>query len=89
MAAFLARRAHEEITDQRCAELRAAAPCANMCSKLLILRALDSARAADAAGIAGNRLTNACHLHAYEMQPSAAEVEQLCGVVASHLPSTA
>jgi hypothetical protein len=82
MAAFLARRALEEIIEQRCVGLNASAPWANTRSKLLILRALDTSEAADAAAIAWNRLSNACHLHAYEMQPSIAEVEQLCGVVA-------
>ena len=82
MAAFLVRRALEEIVDQRCADLDAQAPWANMRSKLLILRALDTAEAADRAAVAWNRLSNACHLHAFEMQPSTAEVEQLCGVVA-------
>ena len=47
MAAFLARRALEEIVDQRCADLDAEAPWANTRSKLLILRALDTAEAAD------------------------------------------
>lgn len=82
MAAFLARRALEEIIEQRCAAMGAMAPYANMRSKLLILRALDEPEVADAAALAWNRLSNACHLHAYEMQPSVAEVEQLCGVVA-------
>lgn len=31
-------------------------------------------------------LSNAYHLHAYEMQPSVAEVERLCGVVAELVP---
>jgi hypothetical protein len=86
MAAFLARQALEEIIDQRCADLAAPAPSATTRSKLLILRALDSAEAADCAAVAWNRLSNACHLHAYEMQPSHAEVEQLCSVVAGLLP---
>lgn len=86
MAAFLARRALEEIIEQRCAALQAAAPYANTRSKLLILRALDTPEVADAAALAWNRLSNACHLHAYEMQPSVAEVEQLCGTVAQLVP---
>ena len=86
MAAFLARQALEEIIDERCAGLAAPAPSATTRSKLLILRALDTAEAADRAAAAWNRLSNACHLHAYEMQPSTAEVEQLCGVVAGLLP---
>jgi hypothetical protein len=86
MAAFLARRALEEIIDERCADLAARAPWATTRSKLLILRALDTAEAADRAAVAWNRLSSACHVHAYEMQPSTAEVEQLCGVVAGLLP---
>lgn len=88
MAAFLARRALEDIVEQRCAVLGASAPWATTRSKLLILRALDTADAADRAAFAWNRLSNACHLHAFEMQPSTAEVEQLCGVVANLLPAT-
>jgi hypothetical protein len=86
MAAFLARRALEEIIDQRCVGLAASAPWATTRSKLLILRALDTVEAADRAAVAWNRLSNACHLHAYEMQPSHGEVEQLCSVVAGLLP---
>jgi hypothetical protein len=86
MAAFLARRALEEIIDERCADVKAPAPWATTRSKLLILRALDTADAADRAAVAWNRLSNACHVHAYEMQPSTAEVERLCGVVAGLLP---
>jgi hypothetical protein len=64
----------------------APAPSATTRSKLLILHALDTTDAADRAAVAWNRLSNACHVHAYEMQPSTAEVEQLCGVVAGLLP---
>lgn len=32
---------------------------------------------------AWNRRSSACHVHAFELQRSAAEVEHLCGVVAS------
>lgn len=87
MAAFLARQALEEVIDERCAALGAPAPWANARSKLLVLRALDTAEAADRAALAWNRLSNACHVHAYEMQPSVDEVEQLCAVVAALLPS--
>lgn len=86
VAAFLARRALEEIIDQRCINVSAPAPWATTRSKLLILRALDNVEAANGAATAWNRLSNACHLHAYEMQPSTAEVEQLCRVVAGLLP---
>ena len=86
MAAFLARRALEEVIDQRCIRLNAHAPRASTRSQLLILRALDEPGVAERAAVAWNRLSNACHLHAYELQPSVAEVEQLCGVVAGLVP---
>ena len=60
LAAFLARQALEEIVDGRCADLGAPAPAANARSKLLVLRSLDIAEAADAAAVAWNRLSNAC-----------------------------
>ncbi|MGV0718650.1 hypothetical protein ABQE93_24935 [Mycolicibacterium sp. XJ662] len=55
-------------------------------SKLLILRAFDTAAVADRAAFAWNRLSNACHLHAFKMRPAAMEVERLCGVVAELIP---
>jgi len=89
MAAFVARQALEEIVDRRCAALNAPAPSASMRSKLLVLRALDDPAVADRAAVAWNRLSNACHVHAYEMQPSVAEVEDLCRAVATLLPAGA
>ncbi|OBB19683.1 hypothetical protein A5761_00600 [Mycolicibacterium setense] len=86
VAAFLARQALEEIIDQRCSALNAHAPWANSRSKLVVLKSLDTAEAADRAALAWNRLSVACHVHAFEMQPSTAEVEYLCGVVASLIP---
>lgn len=86
LAAFLARRALEEVVEQRCEKLGASAPSATTRSKLLILRTLDTSEAADKAALAWNRLSNACHIHAFEMQPSSAEVEKMCGVVADLLP---
>jgi hypothetical protein len=87
LAAFLARQALEEIIDQRCTDLGASAPSATARSKLLVLRSLDTAEAADLAALAWNRLSNACHVHAYEMQPSTAEIEHLCAMVVSLLPA--
>ena len=86
LAAFLSRQALEEIVDQRCADLGVTAPWAKARSKLIVLRALNGAATADTAALAWNRLSNACHVHAYEMAPSAAEVAQLCRQVASLLP---
>jgi hypothetical protein len=87
LAAFLARQALEEIIDRRCADLDASAPRATARSRLLVLRSLDTAEAADHAAWAWNRLSNACHVHAYEMQPSTAEIEHLCATVASLFPA--
>jgi hypothetical protein len=87
LAAFLARQALEEIVDRRCADLGASAPSATARSRLLVLRSLDVAQAADSAAMAWNRLSNACHVHAYEMQPSTSEIEHLCAMVASLLPA--
>lgn len=86
LSAFLARQALEEIIDRRCADLGASVPWATSRSKLLVLRSLDTFDAADHAALAWNRLSNACHVHAYEMQPSVTEIEHLCGLVASLLP---
>jgi hypothetical protein len=85
MAAFVARQALEEIVAKRCYALNASAPSATMRSKLLVLRALDDSSAADDAAVAWNRVSNACHLHAYEMQPSVAEIEHLCSLVTTLL----
>lgn len=81
MAAFLARRALEETIDSRYQALVGSEPPMNVRSKLVILRVLDTPEAADRAAYAWNRLSNACHLHAFEMQPSVAEVERLCEIV--------
>jgi hypothetical protein len=86
MAGFLARQALEEIIQLRCAALGADVRWASARSRLVVLRALDSQDAADAATTAWSRLSIACHVHAFELQPSTAEIEHLCGVVASLLP---
>ncbi|QFS89941.1 hypothetical protein FIV07_04230 [Mycobacterium sp. THAF192] len=56
-----------------------------MRTKLAVLRSLDDEEAADAAAKAWSRLSSACHVHAFELQPSASEVQHLCGLVASLL----
>ena len=81
MAAFLARQALEEIIERRCEHLGAPAGRANTRSQLVVLRALDTEQAADDAAIAWHRLSAACHVHAFELQPSAAEIDYLCSVV--------
>ena len=82
LAAFLARQALEDLVDERCRALGADVPSANMRSKLVILRSLDTAERADAAAMAWNRLSNVCHHHANELAPTVSEVRHLCGVVA-------
>lgn len=85
-AAFLARRALEEIIDHRCEALNASAPWASTRSKLIVLRALDP-DVGDCAAAAWSRLSSACHVHAYELPPSVSEMEHLCGMVAGLLPA--
>jgi hypothetical protein len=87
IAAFLARQALEEIVDGRLSDRGVSAPWANSRSKLIILRALDDADAAQSAQVAWNRLSQACHVHAFEMQPSTTEVTHLSRQVASLLPA--
>jgi hypothetical protein len=88
LAAFLARQALEEIVERRLSDLGVSAPWASARSKLIVLRALDNAEAAHCAEVAWTRLSDACHVHAYEMQPSTAEVTHLCRQVAYLLPTT-
>lgn len=85
MAAFLARQALEQLIEQRCERLGAPVAWASARSKLVVLRSLDTEEAADSAAVAWNRLSSACHVHAFELQPSSAEVRHLCGMVASLL----
>lgn len=85
LAAFLARQELEDLVDERCNALGARAPEASMRSKLVILRALDTAGRADAAALAWNRLSSLCHHHAYELAPTVSEVAHLCRMVASLL----
>lgn len=87
LAAFLARQALEDLVDERCRALGVDAPNANMRSKLVVLRSLDTAERADAAAVAWNRLSSVCHHHAYELAPTVSEVRHLCTVVATLLDS--
>jgi hypothetical protein len=87
LAAFLARQALEEIVERRLSDLCVSAPWSSARSKLIVLRALDDPEAAHCAQVAWNRLSDACHVHAFELQPSTAEVTQLCRQVASLLPT--
>jgi hypothetical protein len=52
------------------------------------LRVLDESEFADAASVAWNGLSNACHHHAYELAPTVGEVRHLCRLVALLLPTS-
>lgn len=82
LAAFLARQALEELVVALCVAIGVDIERPSMRSRLVILRSLDTTERADAASVAWNRLSNACHHHAYELAPTVAEVRHLCGVVA-------
>lgn len=83
LAAFLTRQALEEIVDRRCAVLEPTSLAATTRSKLLLLRCLDDQAVAERAALAWNRLSTACHVHAYELAPSIAEIAQLREQVAA------
>ena len=87
LAAFLARQALEELVVERCVALGVDIERPSMRSRLVILRSLDTPERADAAALAWNRLSNACHHHAYELAPTVAEVRHLCGLVTFLLAS--
>lgn len=81
LAAFLARQALEDLIDQHCAALDAQCYSATTRSKLVVLRALGDREIADAATVAWDRLSAACHHHAYELAPTVEEVRFLCKLV--------
>jgi hypothetical protein len=82
IAAFLIRQALEEEVSARCAHLvaRIDHP-VRMRSRLLVLRALDQSGTAAKAEYAWNALSRACHHHAYELAPTASELQHLLRVV--------
>jgi hypothetical protein len=81
-AAVVARQALEESVDQRCAELIDGMQRASMRSTIILLRQLDDPVVGHKAQAAWAGLSNACHHHAYELQPTAAEVRSLLKLVA-------
>lgn len=83
LAAFLARQALEELVVERCHALGVDVRGASMRSRLVILASLDTTKRADAAALAWNGLSSACHHHAYELAPSVPEVRALCAAVAT------
>lgn len=86
LAAFLARQALEELVEVRCVEVASDVGRASMASRLIVLRVLDEPDIADAANVAWNGLSNACHHHAYELTPTVGEVRHMCRLVTSLLP---
>jgi hypothetical protein len=81
-AAVVARQALEESVDQRCADLIDGMRRASMRSKIILLRQLGDPEMGRKAQVAWAGLSNACHHHAYELQPPAAEVRSLLKLVA-------
>ncbi len=81
-AAFLTRQALEDIISALCRGAGASIDHASMRSKLIVLRVLRGDEIADSADLAWHGLSTACHHHAYELAPTAAEVGHLSGLVA-------
>jgi hypothetical protein len=88
IAAFLARQALQDEVDALCAAHDPALrhP-VTMRSRLTVLRFIHGADVARTAEVAWQGLNEACHHHAYELSPTAAEIGHLIDVVAS-LPSS-
>ena len=79
LAAFLARQAVEDLIDTRCAALcRVDAITGTMKARLAVLESLDTTPIGDALIGAWHRLTGFCHQHAYQLQPTVAEVREEC-----------
>jgi len=82
-AAVLARQALEQIIDRLCdSEARGLAR-ATMRSKLIILTAEAGSDDGSRAEIAWAGLSQACHHHSYELQPTAGEVRDLIALTRS------
>lgn len=73
-AALLTRQALEQVVVELCAELGTDLTGANMRSRLIALRGLRGDAVADLAGLAWSGLSNCCHRHAYELNPTTSEV---------------
>jgi hypothetical protein len=80
MAAWLARSALEEGVVRRLRQLGHDTRHASMRSRLICLHVLDPDRATDAE-FAWQRLSGACHQHAFELAPTAHEVRALLTLV--------
>ena len=80
-AALLARRALEDAVSERLGALCPGLVSANTRSRLLVLRLLVDQDAGRRAQAAWAGLSRACHHHAFELNPSVMEVQQLINTV--------
>lgn len=79
LSAFLARQAVEDLIDIRCAALcRVDTITGTTKARLAVLKSLDTTPIGDALIGAWHRLTGFCHQHAYQLQPTVAEVREEC-----------
>ncbi len=86
-AAVLARQAFEEIVDQQCLAVAPGLGQPSMRSKLIIVGALVGSEVGERAQTAWDGLSQACHHHSYELQPTAWEVRDLIHLVRGLKPS--
>lgn len=89
-ACWIARAALESAVDELLDSMKCSAPSASMRNKLTVLQvACDTADDLPArADYAWNRLSQACHHHAFELSPTATEVRHLIQVVSTIVPET-
>ncbi|WP_157970467.1 hypothetical protein [Nakamurella deserti] len=82
-AAFLARQAVEEIIEDECSYLSPDLRHASTRSRLIILSQLADPDRARLMLRAWSGLSEACHHHAYQLQPTTSEVRTLTALVAA------
>lgn len=82
VAAFLARRALEDAVMAWCRTVSVHLDRTTMRSKLIVIRVLHGEEIANVACAAWAGLSQACHYHAYELAPSAAQLRRLLDLVA-------
>ncbi|MFC5262518.1 hypothetical protein ACFPJ1_10430 [Kribbella qitaiheensis] len=89
IAAFLIRQALEEAVAGHCERLitRLDHP-VTMRSRLTVLHLFDQTGAAETAEYTWNALSRACHHHAYELAPTASELQHLLALVRQLVPPT-
>ncbi len=88
-AAVLARQAFEELVDQQCLAVAPGLVGPSMRSKLIILSALVDPEGGERAQAAWAGLSQSCHHHSYELQPTAWEVRDLIALVRGLTPAVA